>query len=45
MNSEDVIIIVSDNETKDVKLVRKYTNSIETGENIYVNIPQIYFKE
>lgn len=45
VNSEDVIIIVSDNETKDVKLVRKYTNSIETGENIYVNIPQIYFKE
>ena len=45
VNSEDVIIIVSDNETKDVKLVRKYTNSIETGENIYVNIPRRYFKE
>ena len=44
VNSEDVIIIVSDNETKDVKLVRKYTNSIETGENIYVNIPRLYFK-
>lgn len=45
VNSEDVIIIVSDNKTKDVKLVRKYTNSIETGENIHVNIPQLYFKE
>lgn len=45
VNSEDVIIIVSDNETKDVKLVRKYTNSIEIGENIHVNIPQLYFKE
>ena len=45
INPEDVIIIVSDYETKEVKLVRKYTNSKETCENIYVNIPQLFFKQ
>ena len=44
INPEDVIIIVSDYETKEVKLVRKYTNSKETCENIYVNIPRIFFR-
>lgn len=45
ISSDDVIVIVSDYETNEIKLIRKYENSIETCENIYVSIPRLYFED
>ena len=45
ISSDDVIVIVSDYETNEIKLIRKYENSMETCENIYASIPRLYFED
>lgn len=45
ISSDDVIVIVSDYETNEIKLIRKYENSMETFENIYASIPILYFED
>lgn len=43
LSSNDVVVVIADNETNEVKMVRKYNNSTDDYEIIYLDIPKVYF--
>lgn len=40
----DVVVTIIDNETNELKMIRKYSGKTDEYENIYLNIPKVYFE-